>query len=131
MLLAVVVALLALLVAGLLRSHAEILRALHALGVDMDPAHADDAGVTTAVGAPTVPTFTVLLHLRRTRLATPPLLWTNATWSPLRAARGSPTAPGPPMKRISKRASPNCATPRKPETWTWAASRFAAGRPSM
>ncbi len=54
MLLAVVVALLALLVAGLLRSHAEILRALHNLGVDMDPARADgDSGVTTAVGAPT------------------------------------------------------------------------------
>jgi hypothetical protein len=53
-LLAVVVALLALLVAGLLRSHAEILRALHGLGVDMDPARADDAtGLTTPVGAPT------------------------------------------------------------------------------
>ncbi len=34
---AVVLALLALLVAGLLRSHAEILRALHQLGVNMDP----------------------------------------------------------------------------------------------
>ena len=55
MLLAVVVALLALLVAGLLRSHAEILRALHNLGVDMDPARADDGtGVSTAVGAPTI-----------------------------------------------------------------------------
>ncbi len=53
-LLAVVIALLALLVAGLLRSHAEILRALHHLGVDMDPARADDASVTTAVGAPTI-----------------------------------------------------------------------------
>jgi hypothetical protein len=54
-LLAVVIALLALLVAGLLRSHAEILRALHQLGVNMDPARADgDAGVTTAVGAPTI-----------------------------------------------------------------------------
>src|SRR3979411_3334198 len=52
---AVVLALLALLVAGLLRSHAEILRALHQLGVNMDPARADDAaGVTTAVGAPVV-----------------------------------------------------------------------------
>ena len=55
MLLAVVVALLTLLVAGLLRSHAEILRALHHLGVDMDPARTDDGtGVTTAVGAPTI-----------------------------------------------------------------------------
>lgn len=36
-LLAVTVAVLALLVAGLLRSHAEILRALHDLGVDLDP----------------------------------------------------------------------------------------------
>jgi len=53
-LLAVVLALLALLVAGLLRSHAEILRALHGLGIDMDPAHAGDAGVTTSVGAPTI-----------------------------------------------------------------------------
>jgi hypothetical protein len=53
-LLAVVIALLALLVAGLLRSHAEILRALHHLGVDMDPARTDDAGVTSAVGAPTI-----------------------------------------------------------------------------
>jgi hypothetical protein len=54
-LLAVVVALLALLVAGLLRSHAEILRALHHLGVDMDPARADDGfGVSTPVGSPTI-----------------------------------------------------------------------------
>ena len=36
-LLAVVVALLGLLVAGLLRTHAEILRALHELGADLDP----------------------------------------------------------------------------------------------
>jgi hypothetical protein len=36
-LLAVAVALLGLLVAGLLRSHAEILRALHELGVELDP----------------------------------------------------------------------------------------------
>lgn len=41
--LAVVLALLAVLVAGLLRSHAEILRALHGLGVDLDP----DATVPT------------------------------------------------------------------------------------
>jgi uncharacterized membrane protein len=40
--LAVVLALLALLVAGLLRSHAEILRALHQPGVNLDPAP-DDA----------------------------------------------------------------------------------------
>jgi hypothetical protein len=53
-LLALVIALLALLVAGLLRSHAEILRALHHLGVDMDPARADDDGVTTPVGSPTI-----------------------------------------------------------------------------
>ncbi len=50
---AVVLALLALLVAGLLRSHAEILRGLHQLGVDMDPARAE-TGVSTAVGAPTI-----------------------------------------------------------------------------
>jgi hypothetical protein len=43
------------LVAGLLRSHAEILRALHQLGVNMDPARTDDTtGVSTAVGAPTI-----------------------------------------------------------------------------
>ena len=47
-LLGVVVALLALLVAGLLRSHAEILRALHELGVDMDPASADRAVTATS-----------------------------------------------------------------------------------
>ena len=51
-LLGVVIALLALLVAGLLRSHAEILRALHDLGVDLDPSRAE--GATTRVGAPTV-----------------------------------------------------------------------------
>jgi len=50
----VVLALLALLVAGLLRSHAEILRALHQLGVNMDPAQQDGAGVTTPVGAPVI-----------------------------------------------------------------------------
>jgi len=52
-LLAVVLALLALLVAGLLRSHAEILRELHGLGIDMDPARGDGA-LTTAVDAPRV-----------------------------------------------------------------------------
>jgi hypothetical protein len=52
-LLAVVLALLALLVAGLLRSHAEILRALHQLGVNMDPAR-DGDDVATPVGAPLV-----------------------------------------------------------------------------
>ena len=51
-LLAVVLALLALLVAGLLRSHAEILRALHDLGVDLDPARA--GGATARVDSPTV-----------------------------------------------------------------------------
>jgi hypothetical protein len=35
--LTVAVALLGLLVAGLLRAHAEVLRALHQLGVDLDP----------------------------------------------------------------------------------------------
>jgi hypothetical protein len=52
-LLAVVLALLGLLVAGLLRSHAEILRALHQLGVNMDPARDGDS-VATPVGAPLV-----------------------------------------------------------------------------
>src|SRR5437667_12402071 len=37
----VVLALLALLVAGLLRSHAEILRSLHDLGVNLDPRRVD------------------------------------------------------------------------------------------
>ena len=58
LLLGVVLALLAVLVAGLLRSHAEILRALHGLGVDLDPQHADGQGgtrgVTTAVRSPVV-----------------------------------------------------------------------------
>ena len=40
-LLAVVLGLVVLLVAGLLRSHAEILRSLHDLGVDLDPADSD------------------------------------------------------------------------------------------
>jgi len=43
MVLAVVLALVSVLVAGLLRSHAEILRSLHGLGVDLDP----DAAVPT------------------------------------------------------------------------------------
>ncbi|MCB0995684.1 MAG: hypothetical protein KDB21_11370 [Acidimicrobiales bacterium] len=48
--LAVVVGLLAVLVIGLLRSHADILRALHELGVDLDPDAADSpAGVTSPV----------------------------------------------------------------------------------
>jgi len=47
---AVVVALLAVLVAGLLRSHAEILRSLHGLGVDLDPD--SDASVSFAAPRP-------------------------------------------------------------------------------
>ena len=53
-LLGVVLALLALLVAGLLRSHAEILRALHDLGVDLDPARAASGGGAAPVESPTV-----------------------------------------------------------------------------
>lgn len=49
-LLAVAVGLLALLVAGLLRSHAEILRSLHELGVDLDPGA---SGRGPALAAPT------------------------------------------------------------------------------
>jgi hypothetical protein len=56
----VVVALLGLLVAGLLRSHAEILRALHQLGVDMDPAQT--GGVDTPVGSPTVRSNGPVVH---------------------------------------------------------------------
>ena len=69
-LLAIVLALLALLVAGLLRSHAEILRELHGLGVDMDPARDDhDHGsVTTAVDDPDAPPRTRLGHRRHRRL---------------------------------------------------------------
>src|SRR5215207_3747397 len=52
-LLGIVIALLALLVAGLLRSHAEILRALNDLGVDLDPSRAV-TGATNRVDAPTV-----------------------------------------------------------------------------
>ncbi len=50
---AVVLAFLALLVAGLLRSHAEILRTLHDLGVGRDPL-APSGAVTSPVGAPTL-----------------------------------------------------------------------------
>ena len=46
--LAVVLALLAVLVAGLLRSHAEILRTLHGVGIDLDP---DSDGVTSAASS--------------------------------------------------------------------------------
>jgi hypothetical protein len=60
----VVLALVALLVAGLLRSHAEILRALHDLGVDMDPSR---AGATSTVAAPTVRSRSV--PARPTRVA--------------------------------------------------------------
>ena len=51
--LAVAVGLLALLVAGLLRSHAEILRALHDLGVELDPSRAarTDAALAPRPGA--------------------------------------------------------------------------------
>ncbi len=45
---AVVIALLALLVAGLLRSHAEILRALHDLGVGLDPASSGTSAGSSA-----------------------------------------------------------------------------------
>jgi hypothetical protein len=51
MLLTVVVGLLGLLVVGLLRSHAEILRSLHELGVDLDP---NAGGVRSPVAAPVV-----------------------------------------------------------------------------
>lgn len=63
-LLAVVVSLLTVLVISLLRSHAEILRALHDLGVDLDPdqpaeaaraARAARAAESDAVGRPPVP----------------------------------------------------------------------------
>jgi hypothetical protein len=47
-LLAVAVGLLSLLVAGLLRSHAEILRSLHDLGVDLDPNRARPSAETIA-----------------------------------------------------------------------------------
>ncbi len=47
-LLAIVVALLGVLVAGLLRSHAEVLRALHDLGVNLDPDHDGDDGLAHA-----------------------------------------------------------------------------------
>ena len=47
-LLAVAVGLLSLLVVGLLRSHAEILRALHDLGVDLDPSTHASSGALEA-----------------------------------------------------------------------------------
>jgi hypothetical protein len=61
-LLAVVVALLGLLVAGLLRSHAEILRALHELGAGVDPdAPRDPAATSAGTRSPS------LAHRRDTR----------------------------------------------------------------
>jgi hypothetical protein len=51
---AVAIALLAVLVAGLLRSHAEILRALHGLGVDVDWARRAGAGPATGVSTDVV-----------------------------------------------------------------------------
>jgi len=46
--LVLVVAVLGVLVVGLLRSHAEVLRALHDLGVDLDPARADGTSLRSA-----------------------------------------------------------------------------------
>jgi hypothetical protein len=51
--LTVAVALLALLVAGLLRGHAEVLRALHQMGVDLDPAAGAGGVGPVPVAAPT------------------------------------------------------------------------------
>lgn len=53
-LLAVVVGLLGVLVAGLLRSHAEVLRTLHDMGVNLDPARAEgpEQAMRTAIGVP-------------------------------------------------------------------------------
>lgn len=54
-----VVALLALLVVGLLRSHATILRAMHEAGIDLDPdadPHRHGSGVTTALDEPRIRT---------------------------------------------------------------------------
>jgi hypothetical protein len=48
----VAIVLLGLLVVGLLRSHAEILRKLHELGAGVDPDATSTAGVTSAVPAP-------------------------------------------------------------------------------
>lgn len=53
--LAVVVALLAVLVVGLLRSHAEILRSLRELGVDLDPDRPTAAAGTGAKGGLVIP----------------------------------------------------------------------------
>jgi hypothetical protein len=54
-LLAIAVGLLALLVAGLLRSHAEILRALHELGVDLDPSGTSATRGSRRTGAASAP----------------------------------------------------------------------------
>ena len=54
-LLAIVVGLLGILVAGLLRSHAEVLRALHELGVNLDPTQATADGGPVRRTAPGVP----------------------------------------------------------------------------
>lgn len=62
----VVLALLALLVAGLLRSHAEILRALHDLGANLDPARDDTSPSAAPVAAPTVRSSQVAARPPRT-----------------------------------------------------------------
>src|SRR5215469_7822664 len=52
--LTVAVALLGLLVTGLLRAHADVLRALHQLGVNLDPSRSDSDSSVTAVPPPGV-----------------------------------------------------------------------------
>jgi hypothetical protein len=52
--LTVAVALLGVLVTGLLRAHADVLRALHQLGVNLDPARPDNDGTVSSVPPPGV-----------------------------------------------------------------------------
>jgi hypothetical protein len=52
--LTVAVALLGLLVTGLLRAHADVLRALHQMGLNLDPARSEDGGSVSPVPPPGV-----------------------------------------------------------------------------
>ncbi|UDY34042.1 hypothetical protein [Dermatobacter hominis] len=71
-LLGVVVALLAVLVVSLLRSHAEILRALHDLGVDLDPANPADAARATRAARAAAPASTASAAAAAAPIEVPP-----------------------------------------------------------
>src|SRR5947199_82964 len=89
-----VLALLVVLVAGLLRSHARILQALHSLGVDLDPANGEQP--------PSGSTTPVALRLPKLSVNRP----TCRSSSPARHGTTTPS-PAPPT-------SSTCTAPRRP-----------------